>query len=147
MNNENHLSDAFLKFYDDKVQPLAMKCAAGYQTMVAMENGQTFPDDNTDVVRIKTHHDAIAIWFTGQFMSDVAYHRVKGIRLNIINSLHTLSGTLNSDSYWTNVWNNDFSSQDAQDLRELGKLMKELSTMQLREESGNLRDLAKSLVG
>lgn len=131
MNNDNHMSDEFLKFYDEKVFPVASKCAKGYQTMAAMESGQTFPDDNEDVIRIKSHRDALAIWFTGQFMGDVAYHRVKGIRLNIINSLQMLSGTLNSDSYWTNVWNNDFTSQDAQDLRELGKLMKELSAIAL----------------
>lgn len=122
--NENHLKDSFLKFYDEKVRPLAVKCSKGYYTMVAIERGETVSNEDMDF--IKNHKDTNAIWFIGLFIGDVDYYRIKGIRLNLINSLSMVQGCLNSESYWTNVWENDISSEDAQNLKELGKLMTEL---------------------
>ncbi len=124
--NENHLSHEFLSFYDEKVKPLAMKCSKGFQTMREMENGKTFDEKEEEFLYLKNHKDSLAIWYVGLMIGDIDLYRIKGIRLNLINSLSTVSGCLNSESYWANVWGADVDSEHGKDLKELGKLMIEL---------------------
>lgn len=123
---ENHLSSEFLSYYNNTVKPIALKCAEGYQTMVAVERGETIPDDHKDMVRIKTCVDANAIWYIGLMIGDIERYAIKGIRLTLLNSLSQVHGCLTSESYWRNVWKNDESSEEAKNLRQLGDVMPKL---------------------
>ena len=121
--HDNVLNNRFMAYYNETVKPLAIKCAVGFETMMAIENGATFADDSPEIIQIKSLRDALAAWYVGLFMNDVVRAQLSGVRLNTINSISTIYGTLNSESYWTNVWENDLSSDEAKNLRALGDAM------------------------
>ena len=122
---ENHLSQEFLSYYEGTFKPVATKCAIGFDAMYQAENGKISLDDpSLDVV--KKAVDGSAIWYIGLLISDVENAKFSRGRLNLINSMSAVNGCLNSESYWTNVWNNDVSSEEAKNLKELSGLTKEL---------------------
>lgn len=126
METENHLSHKFLQFYDKTVMPVAEKCANGFKTIASLERGETIDETSEEFLYIKNHKDASGIYYIGLMIGDISIYRIKGIRLNLINSLSMVNSCLNSESYWTNVWGNDLSSDEAKNLKELAILMKEL---------------------
>jgi hypothetical protein len=120
------LNDEFVKYYLHTVKPVAVKCADGYKTILAIENGQKFEDTHKDMVKIKTSLDVNAIWYIGLMIGDIESCILNGKSLNLVNSVCTVQGCLNSDSYWTNVWKDDFTSEEAKNLKELGGMMNDL---------------------
>lgn len=122
----NELKPAFVSFFQETVRPVAVKCAKAYKTMVSLENGETIPVDNEDFIYIKTCVDPNAIWFIGLMIGDVDKAMYDGMRLNVINSVSQIHSCLNDVGYWKNIWNNDFSSDEAKNLKELASHMTEL---------------------
>lgn len=59
-------------------------------------------------------------------LGDIEKAKFSRGRLNLVNSICQVSGCLNSESYWTNVWKNDYTSEEAKNLRELAPIVKEL---------------------
>ncbi len=137
---ENHLKDNFVEYYQTTVRPLAEKCAKGFQTMLKAENNMLVLNNDTGLLKnildgeadadiLLTCKDPNAIWFIGHMIGDIDRALIKGIRLNTINSIGQIHGCLTSDSYWENVWENNFSSEEAKNLKELAEKMKELVTL------------------
>jgi len=124
--NDNHLSQEFLGYYESTFKPVATKCIKGYRAMVKVENGAKPEDLGEEWDKVKNAVDANAIWYIGLLLGDIEKCRIKGKRLNLINSMSAVHGCLNSDSYWENVWKNDYSSEEAKNLRELAPIVTEL---------------------
>lgn len=122
---ENDLKQEFLSFYESEFKPVALKCAEGYKTILRAERGE-ISEDSPELEFLKTTKDAMAIWNIGLLIGDVESAKFSNGRLNLINSLSAVSGCLNSESYWTNVWNNDVSTDEAKNLKELAPLAEEL---------------------
>lgn len=122
---ELHLSQAFLKEWNGIVKPIAEKCAKGFAAMARVENGGTDPED---IKTVESYKDGLACWYVGLMIGDIDRAAIAGVRLTVLNSLNQIYGTLTSESYWKNVWNNDRSSEEANNLDALGKAVKELLT-------------------
>ncbi len=120
------LKESFLALWRSEVFPVAEKCAKGFKTIQEIESGKEIPEDHPDIVFLKAKKDPSAIWYIGLMIGDVEKAVFQGESLNLVNSLSQVSGCLNSESYWTNVWGNDASSEEAQGLKALAKLMIEL---------------------
>lgn len=113
-------SDEFGAYYNSTVKPIAHKCAEHFKLIMKIENGET-PTSEDEAV-LKTIHDPIAVFYVGHMVGDVERALVAGTNLNLINSLGQVQGVLAKDStYWKNVWNNDFSSEEAKALVKLGE--------------------------
>lgn len=123
---DNNLSQEFLGYYESTFKPIAEKCIEGYGAMIKVENGAKPEDlgEKWDVV--KNSVDANAIWYIGLLMSDIERAKFSRGRLNLVNSICQVSGCMNSESYWTNVWKDDYTSKEAKNLRELAPVVKEL---------------------
>ena len=120
------LTQDFIAYYNEKVEPVAKKCAELFPEISAIENGKQFDDNDSIVLKIKALVDVNATWYIGLMISDIQTSILYGKSLNLINSVSQVCGCLNSASYWTNVWNEDVSSEEAKNLKELAALMPEL---------------------
>lgn len=124
---ENHLKDEFVSLYHKTVKPIALKCAEGFHVMKQAQEGKEIKvEDIGYFEKIKESVDSNAIWFIGHMIGDIEKALIGGIRLNTINSISQVHGCLTSADYWTNVWNNDYSSEEAKNLKELGEEMNNL---------------------
>ncbi len=123
------LSESFLALWGSEVFPAAEKCAKGFKTINEMENGKEFAEDHEEMIFLKSRKDCNAIWYIGLLIGDVEKAKFHGTSLNLLNSLSAVNGCLNSESYWTNVWENDDSSEEAQNLRALAKLMSKIISL------------------
>lgn len=129
MYGEPLLKDSFVKYYNEIVKPIGEKCTIAYAAMVRIENSGEVIDDSPDVALVKTLKDPLATWYVGLFMGDVARAKIQGgMRFNLINSFSQIHDCLNNESYWANVWGNDFTSDEAKNLRELAEVLKVLMT-------------------
>lgn len=115
------LSQEFLEYYESTFKPVALKCSKGYKEMVKAEKGE-ITEDSSELDGVKKAVDSMAIWYVGLLISDVERAKFSHGRLDLINSMSTVHGCLNSESYWTNVWSNDTSSEEAKNLKELAGL-------------------------
>ncbi len=126
MKNENYPKKSFMEYYNNEVKELAVKCAEGYRLMYDVEAGDKKPDCPEMDALAKAKKDLMAVWYIGLMIGDIERANIKGIRLDFINGISAVHGTLTSESYWADVWQNDFSSEEAKNLRELGEKMKVL---------------------
>ncbi len=135
--DKSQLKPEFLQFYRENVRPVAEKCANGFHIISAMENGKPVdekdkellngkPVDEKDKELLNSRVDAEAIWHVGCMIGIIDKAAIGGMNLNVINSVSQIQGCLNSESYWQNVWNNDFSTEEAKNLKELGSKMNKL---------------------
>lgn len=117
----------FERHYRDVVRPLAMKCCKDFDVMKAAEDrGSATPEEE---IIIKGYKDALACWYVGLFVRDLDTAMIHGQGLNMLNAVNQIFGVLEEkSSYWPNVWGNDFSSEEAQNLRALGKEVEILVT-------------------
>lgn len=120
------LNSHFIAFYNESVKPIAEKCAELFPTMRDIENRKPFSETDPNVIKLRALIDGNAPWFIGLMIGDIETAIVNGINLNLINSIGQVNGCLNSESYWTNVWKDDSSSEEAKNLKELAALMPEL---------------------
>lgn len=122
----NELSQEFLSYYESTFKPVALKCSEGFLSMRDAENGK-ISIEGKELEGVKSAVDANAIWYVGLLISDVENAKFSNGRLNLLNSISTVDGCLNSESYWANVWKNDTSSDEAKNLKELAGLTKGLA--------------------
>ena len=120
------LNNHFITYFINTVKPVAEKCAELFPTMRDIENKKPFSETDPNVIKLKALIDGNAPWFIGLMIGDIESGISNCINLNLINSISQVNGCLNSESYWTNVWKDDFSSQEAKNLKELAALMPEL---------------------
>lgn len=115
------MKEEFLNYWST-IKPLAMECAKHYPMMARIEaKGECTPEDEEI---IKSMHDPLAAWNVGLLIGDISKGRPS---LDLINSISNVTGTLEEGStYWENVWDNDFSSQEAQNLCEFGRAVQKL---------------------
>lgn len=120
------LNPHFISFYNESVKPVAQKCAELFPVIRDIENGKPFSENNPDFIKLKSLVDVNAPYFIGLMIGDIDTAIFNCINLNMLNSVSQVNGCLNSESYWKNVWNNDYSSEEAKNLKELAALMPEL---------------------
>ncbi len=117
----------FLSFWMRTVLPVATKCAKGFRVMKNLNENKPLSDEEEEEYQlIKNSTDANAIWYIGLLISDIEKAQIYGQSLDMLNSLTTVHGCLTDKEYWTNVWKNDVSSQEAKNLKEFAGLMDQL---------------------
>lgn len=121
----NYSKPEFEQHYRDVVRPLAVKCCKDFTVIKAAEDrGKATPEEE---IIINSYHDVMACWYVGMFVRDLDTAMIHGQGLNMLNALNQIHGVLEEKStYWANVWKNNFSSEEAQNLRALGKEVEEL---------------------
>ena len=126
------LKEKFKELWFSKVEDIAKKCSniEVFNLMKQIEYGN-ISDEEKEIIAKQLEemniHDINAVWYIGFMISDIQKCIFQDkINLNLINSVCQINGCLNSDSYWANVWNNKFDSEEAKNLKELGILMQEL---------------------
>jgi len=128
MENEQHFSGEFINYFNNTVRPLAVKCAVGYEVICESEAGKEIAQDDPRLIALNKLVDPHAPYYIGCMIGDVDKHIIKGIRLNVLNSISQVKGCLTSESYWTNVWKNDKTSEEAKNLIALAEVMETLFT-------------------
>lgn len=115
------MKEEFLSYWSS-IKPLAMECAKHYPMMARIEaKGECTPEEQEV---IKTMHDSMAAWWIGLLIEDISKGRPS---FNLVMPISNVADTLGQTSvYWENVWDNDFSSQEAQNLREFGRAVQKL---------------------
>jgi len=126
------LKEKFKELWFSKVEDIVKKCSniEVFNLMKQIEYGN-ISDEEKEIIAKQLEemniHDINAVWYIGFMISDIQKCIFQDkINLNLINSVCQINGCLNSDSYWANVWNNKFDSEEAKNLKELGILMQEL---------------------
>ncbi len=128
------ISTAFRTYWTETVEPVALKCAPWdiWGFAFKIEHKQLSHEEaEADPLmgRMNSFADFTSLWYVGHMINDVRIQlgRGEGIRLNMLNSLTSVANVLAPDStYWQAVWQNDFTTEEARNLRELGALMKTL---------------------
>lgn len=117
----------FQIFYNENVKELAMECSRDFETLKRVEDTGIATDADKEI--INQYGDTLAAWYIGLMVRDIERAFLDGQSLNMINSVGQIRGVLTKDStYWGNVWKNDFSTKEAQQLKALGVLMDILIT-------------------
>lgn len=123
----------FIEMWDTKVKEKAKECSKGYDLLCKLQYDNLSEDEKNKIVeqiKEKNIQDINAVWYIGKLIWAVE-HALADDRtdLNFINSTYQVKSCLNSESYWENVWKNDFSSEEAKNLKELGSLMEDLMSL------------------
>jgi len=126
------LKEKFKELWFSKVEEVARKCSniKAFNLMKQVEYGN-ISDEEKEIIAKQLEemniHDINAVWYVGFMIGDIQKCIFQDkINLNLINSVSQINGCLNSDNYWTNVWDDNINSEEAKNLKELGILMQEL---------------------
>ena len=126
------IKEKFKELWFSKVEKVAEKCSniEAFNLMKQIEHGN-ISDEEKEIIAKQLEemniHDINAVWYVGFMISDIQKCIFQyRINLNLINSVNQINGCLNSDSYWSNVWDDNINSEEAKNLKELGNLMQEL---------------------
>jgi|ERR1035437_541382 hypothetical protein len=127
-SNLKELSINFIKYWNEIVKPVAELCSPNdtWEYFYKIEREGLVPDEESpEFMKLKSMKDATGMWYVGWLIRDIETAKLRGVRLDLINSLSQVSGCLShsNTSYWKNVWNDDFSSNEAINMRRLGRLM------------------------
>jgi hypothetical protein len=124
------LSENFISYYKTNVKKLALLCSHDFKIMYEIEhNPEKYNEESPEVLKIKTLIDPNAVWYIGLMVGDIEHSLLQGKNLNLINSVSQVRGCLNSESYWTNVWKNDISTEEAKNLKKLASVMIDLTKL------------------
>lgn len=131
-SNLNELSINFLIYWNETAKPLAEKCVNkdiwDYAYGIERQGKNVNENDPNHILMTKLG-DFNALWYIGWLIRDVENCKMRGMRLDLINSLGSMNVLKHSNtSYWTNVWKNNFSSEEAKNLREFGSCIEELGS-------------------
>lgn len=123
-------SNKFKSKWDNEVKKQAKICSKGYDLLCKLEYDNLSESEKVEISEEFNKlnvQDYNAVWYVGKLIWAVE-HALADDRtdLNFINSTAQVNGCLNSESYWENVWKNDFSSEEASNLKLMGEMMKEL---------------------
>jgi len=126
------IKEKFKELWFSKVEKVAEKCSniEAFNLMKQIEHGN-ISDEEKEIIAKQLEemniHDINAVWYVGFMISDIQKCIFQyRINLNLINSVNQINGCLNSDSYWSNVWDDNINSEEAKNLKELGNMMQEL---------------------
>lgn len=115
-----------------QIQETAKKCMIGFDIMQKSESAISIEEQEKlgeELVKLNIH-DAHAVWYIGQMFININRAIMDNRpNLNLINYLSQVNGTLNAESYWTGVWNNDFSSEEAANLKALSQVRGKLISL------------------
>ena len=119
------LSSAFRTYYKDNIVPLILLTSPEdvYKFMQECENSGKVDEADERLEKLKAFKDTNAVWFIGVMAGEINYATMHGVGLSLINAISAVTGCLTSESYWTNVWNNDFTTSEASNLRKLGEAL------------------------
>jgi hypothetical protein len=127
------IKSEFIKYWNAEVSEIAKSCAKGFDLLQKGENSSLSAEERENVATQFNElglKDPNAVWFIGLMIGDI-HRSIMDNRpnLNLINSIGQVNGCLNSDSYWTNVWNNDITTEEAQNLKNLASLTSKLISL------------------
>ena len=126
------LKEKFKELWFSKVEDIAKKCSniEVFNLMKQIEYGNISDEEKEKIAKQlegMNIYDINAVWYIGFMIGDIQKCIFQNkTNLNLINSVSQINGCLNSDSYWSNVWDNNIDSEEAKNLKELGILMQEL---------------------
>jgi len=126
------LKEKFKELWYSKVEEVAKKCSdiEAFNLMKQIEYGIISDEEKEKIgkqLEEMNIHDINAVWYVGFMIGDIQKCIFQDkLNLNLINSVSQINGCLNSDSYWSNVWDDNIDSEEAKNLKELGILMQEL---------------------
>ena len=126
------IKEKFKELWFSKVEKVAEKCSniEAFNLMKQIEHGN-ISDEEKEIIAKQLEemniHDINAVWYVGFMIGDIQKCIFQDrVNLNLINSVSKINGCLNSDSYWSNVWDDNINSEEAKNLKELGNMMQEL---------------------
>jgi hypothetical protein len=128
------IKEGFKMLWDTKVKQTAVDCLktlkdADAETIMIGMLPEEEKESATEAFLLK-YVDTTGMDYISQMIGaiehDLADNRIIG--MNAINLISAVKGCLNKDneSYWTNVWKNDLTSETAQNFVKLGNEMEEL---------------------
>jgi len=126
------IKEKFKELWFLKVEESARKCSniEVFNLMKQIEYGNISDEEKEKIAKQLEEmniHDINAVWYVGFMIGDIQKCIFQNkTNLNLINSVSQINGCLNSDSYWSNVWDDNINSEEAKNLKELGNLMQEL---------------------
>lgn len=126
------MKQSFIKLWREKVEKVAQKCSPieAFNLIKNIES-DTYSEEEKNKFAQQLQEinfkDINAVWYIGLMIGDIqkSIFDNRG-NLNLINSVSQVKGCLNSESYWNNVWNNDITSDESKNLKELASLMNDL---------------------
>ena len=111
------LKEKFKELWFSKVEEVARKCSniKAFNLMKQVEYGN-ISDEEKEIIAKQLEemniHDINAVWYVGFMIGDIQKCIFQDkINLNLINSVSQINGCLNSDSYWSNVWDDNINSK------------------------------------
>lgn len=132
------LSMEFSTMWDIEVKPIALKCIEGRQELMEESKRiESMPEGEERQIAVENVNekfgDIYGIEVISGFIWAMEHDLADGrLGLNGLNQLMMVKGCLapDNESYWNNVWKNDFSSERAQNFRKLGELAAKLIAIQ-----------------
>lgn len=123
-------SDKFKELWQNKVWQQIKICTPEYANIRKLESGRLSTEEKDKLIaeiREKDYKDIEGQYYIGELVC-VVEHALADNRknLNFVQHMMQVHGCLNDDSYWTNVFENDFSSNEAKELLKLKGLINEL---------------------
>jgi len=112
-----------------EVKELARKCVNNeFISLVAKgENGTLTESEEIKVKELSEGiKDAYGMWYMSNMIWRVEHALADDREHLAILAVAEIHSTISSESYWTNVWNNDFSTEEAVNIRNLRDGLKEL---------------------
>jgi len=123
-------SDKFKVLWDTKVKAQIEKCTPHYKTVSDMERGLYSTEEAKKLlqeIRSSGYKDTYGQYAIGSLVWAVEHALADGRPdLNFIQNFYMVHGCLNDEGYWTNVHNNDFSTEEAKNLIVLRDMINEL---------------------
>jgi len=115
--------------WDTKVKELARKCVnAEFIHLVAKgESGALTENEDIEVRKLSEEiKDAYGMWYISNMIWRVEHSLADNREVLAQLPISEIYSTISSESYWTNVWNNDFSTDEAINIKNLRDGLKEL---------------------
>jgi len=112
-----------------EVKELARKCVnAEFIRLVAKgENGTLTENEELEVRKLSEEiKDAYGMWYISDMIWRVEHSLADDREPLALLAISEIHSTISTESYWTNVWSNDFSTDEAINIKNLRDGLKEL---------------------
>lgn len=115
--------------WDTEVKELAKKCV-NYEFITLVqkgENGSLTESEETKVKELSEGiKDAYGMWYISNMIWRVEHALADNRESMALLAISEIHSTISSESYWTNVFKNDFSTDEATNIKNLRYALKEL---------------------
>ena len=115
--------------WDTEVKELARKCVNNeFISLVAKgENGILTEDEEIKVEKLsKEIKDPYGMWYISDMIWRVEHALADNREHLAILAISNIYNTISTESYWTNIFNNDFSTDEAINIKNLKDGLKDL---------------------